>query len=127
MSETLTITETAKQYVNAFRNVNPKLIDKHFIPTAFKTGYFYDYDNKIWAPLSLHSFEQMREWTKTYNINGIMPNSEIKTTLLDQQEKMAVVKIIAEWASGVIGCDYIILLKQEKEWLISAVYWQSIA
>lgn len=118
--------EVAKQYVMAFKKVNPELISQHFLPTAFKTGYFYDFENKDWTELNHHSFDQMREWTKTYNLENIMPDSEISATLLDKQDKMAMVKINAEWAPNVWGCDYVALLWEKQQWLIAAVYWQSL-
>ncbi|WP_299568333.1 nuclear transport factor 2 family protein [uncultured Pedobacter sp.] len=122
----LNVIEVAKQYVLAFKNVNSGLIREHFMPNAFKTGYFYDFETRNWTGLKYHSFEQMEAWTAEYNLNGIMPDTEIHATLLDVQDKMAIVKLKAEWAPGIWGHDYVILLLEDGKWLISTVHWQSL-
>lgn len=120
------VIEVAKQYVKAFKEANPAIVEKYFLPQASKTGYFYDFENKKWNRRLTHSFQEISEWTQSYNQNDIMPNSEISATLLDMQDKIAVVKIVAEWAPNVWGYDYITLVKDGEEWRILAILWQSI-
>lgn len=120
------VIEIAKQYVKAFKEVKPELVEKHFLPNATKTGYFYDYEKSEWTDISTHSFGQISEWTKSYNTNGIMPDSGIQATLLDIQDKIAVVKIVAEWVADKWGCDYVFLVKENEEWRISSILWQSV-
>lgn len=76
-----------------------------------------------WTDISTHSFGQILEWTKSYNTNGIMLDSEIEATLLDIQGKIAVVKVVAEWVADKWGCDYI---KENEEWRINSILWQSV-
>ncbi|HEY8397553.1 MAG TPA: nuclear transport factor 2 family protein [Flavihumibacter sp.] len=120
------VIEVAKQYVKAFKDGNPGLIEQHFLPTASKSGYFYNYESSGWAELSVHSYSEISAWTKSYNANGIMPDTEVEASLLDIQDKTAVVKILAEWAPGVSGCDYVMLVKENDNWLIHSILWQTV-
>jgi hypothetical protein len=76
--------------------------------------------------LTTHFFHQVQEWTSHYNINEIMPESNVSTTLLDLQDKTAVVKVVAEWAPNRWGGDYVMLSKKNNDWFITAIFWQSI-
>lgn len=126
INESELVVQVAKNYVRAFKEVKPELIATHFIPQFTKMGYFYDYENNKWMDLSIHSFQQLAEWAATYNVGGIMPDSEATTTLLHMQDKTAVVKVEAEWAPGKRGNDYVLLCKQEDRWVIASIFWQSI-
>lgn len=120
------VIEVAKQYVNAFKEVNPGLVRKYFSPKATKTGCFYDFEKNEWGDILSHSYQEIIEWTRSYNSSGVMPDTEIQATLLDMQDKIAVVKIIAQWAPDVWGYDYITLVKEKQGWIISAILWQSM-
>ena len=120
------VVQVAENYLKAFKEVKPELIRTHFIPQFTKVGYFYDYENSKWLDLSIHSFQQVVDWAVTYNVERIMPDSEAITTLLHMQDKIAVVRVEAEWAPGKWGNDYVLLCKQEDRWVIASIYWQSI-
>jgi hypothetical protein len=121
------VVKAAENYLKAFKEVRPELVRNYFLPQFTKIGYFYDYEKNEWMDLSIHSLQQVIDWAGTYNVNGIMPDSEATTTLLDLQDRTAVVKVEAEWAPGKWGNDYVMLAKQNEEWLISSILWQSIS
>jgi hypothetical protein len=120
------ILETAKNYPRAFKNSDPKLIDECFSPQAIKMGYFYDYEKDEWMDNAISDFEEIKKWASEYNTNNIMPKSNIKATLLDFKDKIAVVKIELEWAPEKWGCDYVFLIKENNKWSIIKILWQSI-
>lgn len=125
-TENVQIIETAKHYVKAFKDKQADTIVENFQQSAFKMGYFYDFEKGDWMEMTTHSYDQIKDWSKTYNIDNVMPNSDIHATLLSKQSKTAVVQIIAEWAPNHWGNDYIMLSKHNNRWVISCVFWQSI-
>lgn len=125
-TETKQVINTAINYVLAFKNTDPSLVVKHFTPDFIKTGFFFLCEQNKWDEIRTHGFEEVKEWTSTYNKDQVMPDTAINASLLEMSDKLAVVKIIAEWAPGVKGLDYVILVKQENAWHIRSVSWQTI-
>jgi hypothetical protein len=125
-TETQQIIDTAKNYVLAFKNTAPSLVSKHFTKDFIKTGFFFLHEQNKWDEIRTHGFDEVKKWTSTYNKDQVMPDTEINVSLLEISDKLAVVKIIAEWAPGVKGLDFVILVKQENDWKIRSVSWQTI-
>jgi hypothetical protein len=125
-SEEQKVINTARNYVLAFKNTDPSLVEKHFCPDFFKTGFFFLYDQNKWDEIRTHGFEEVKAWTTDYNKEQVMPDSDITASVLEISDKMAVAKIIAEWAPGVKGLDYVILVKITDHWMIRSVTWQTI-
>lgn len=120
------VIDTARNYVLAFKNTDPSIVEKYFTPNFFKTGFFFLYEQNNWDEIRTHGFEEVKEWTKNYNKDQVMPDSIIEVSILEMSTKIAVVKIVAEWAPGVRGLDYVILVKLNTEWMIRSVTWQTI-
>jgi hypothetical protein len=113
-------------YFEAFRRMAPELVRQTFLPSASKTGFMYDNTTCRFEALSQHGLEQIAAWATQYNANGHMPRTPAQATVLDLQEKIAVVKLKAEWASDRHGIDYVLLVKPDAEWKIANIAWQSI-
>jgi len=126
MEQEQVIIEVAEQYVKAFKEVNPKLITDYFAPECIKIGYFFNFEEDKWEDKSIHNYNEIKQWVAAYNVEGIMPDSEIKTTLLDVQDKIAVVKLEVEWAPRMWGCDYVLLSKDNGNWLITNIIYQTV-
>jgi hypothetical protein len=125
MTDTEEILRATRGYFEAFVNVSPELVRSHFLPTASKVGFMYDYASEQFMPLAIHDFEQIVEWASRYNASGVMPASAPHITVLDARAKTAVVKLTADWAPDRPGVDYVLLVKPANKWLISSILWQS--
>lgn len=126
MNERQLVIDIARNYVLAFKNTDPSLVEQHFHPDFHKTGFFFLYDQNKWDQLLTHGYDEVKAWTSSYNKEGIMPDTEPIVSILDINHKIAVVKIIAEWAPNVKGLDYVVLVKQDNEWIIRSVSWQTM-
>jgi hypothetical protein len=116
----------ARGYFDAFLLASPDLVRKHFLPDATKTGAMYDYDKRQFMDaLMHHTYSQIVEFATQYNVGKHMPNSEPQFVVLDIQDKTAVVKVTAEWATNRWGTDYVLLVKSGDTWMIAAIVWQS--
>ncbi len=120
------VTAIAEKYVQAFKEVKPQLVNDYFSPECVKIGFIYDFENDKWLDKSIHNYKEIKQWAATYNLKKIMPNGTCNTTLLDLQDKIAVVKIELEWAPRAWGCDYVSLSKDNGNWLITSIMYQTI-
>ena len=120
------ILEVAAMYPIAFKQMDINLIDAHFTEKATKTGFIYDYENDKWLDVSTVQIPAIKEWAATFNKEGIMPDTETKMSILDAQDRTAVVKLEMEWLVDKKGCDYIILIKEDNQWKIETIIYQSL-
>jgi hypothetical protein len=120
------ILEIAATYPAAFKQMNPNLIDAHFTKTATKTGFIFNYENDKWLDVSTVKIPEIKEWAATFNKEGIMPDTQSKMSILDAQDRTAVVKLEMEWLAGKKGCDYILLIKEGNQWKIETIIYQSV-
>ncbi len=120
------ILAVAEKYPQAFKLMDISLIDTYFTKNATKTGFIYDYEKEEWMDLSTVGIPEIKEWARTFNKEGIMPDTELKMDILDAQDRTAVVKLEMEWLSGKKGSDYILLVKNENHWKIETIIYQSI-
>ncbi|AUP81396.1 nuclear transport factor 2 family protein [Flavivirga eckloniae] len=119
------IIETSKNYPLAFKSMDVSLIDVFFAKNATKTGFMYNYESGSWMDISTVEITEIKNWVTDYNKSDIMPDSEAKVEILDQQDRIAVVKVEMDWAPNRKGCDYLFLVKEDT-WLIDKILWQSI-
>ncbi len=120
------IIETAKKYPDAFKLMDISLIDASFTTNATKTGFLFDYENGNWLDISTARIPEIKEWAANFNKEGIIPNTEVKINVLDMQDRTAVVKLEMDWLLDKKGCDYIFLVKEDKNWKIQTIVYQSI-
>jgi|GEM_PF-1900872 len=120
------VLSVAEQYPKAFRTMDAELARGAFLPTASKLGFFYDYDSEAWMPSVSTEYSEIEAWVLEHNKDGVMPDTPPKATLLDRQDKIAVVKLELEWTPGKWGCDYVLLVKESGRWRISHSLWQSV-
>ncbi|MDO5980316.1 nuclear transport factor 2 family protein [Flavivirga spongiicola] len=118
------IIQISKKYPQAFKSMDPNLIDRFFTKNVTKTGFLYDYESSNWTDMTTVGVLDLKNWVTDYNKHDIIPDSEIKIQILDLQEKIAVVKLEMDWAPNKKGCDYLFLIKEDT-WLIDKILWQS--
>jgi hypothetical protein len=118
--------EAARGYYEAFFKVSPDLVRQYFLPCAIKVGAMYDYEHKQFqSSLMEHNFQQIVVFASQYNASGHMPATEPGITVLDVQDRTAIVKVSAEWATDRWGTDYVALARVGERWMIASVVWQS--
>ncbi len=120
------ILEVAATYPAAFRQMDTNLIDVYFTKTATKTGFIFDYENDKWLDISTVKIPEIKEWVAVFNKEGIMPDSLPEIKILDAQDRIAVVKLEMEWLTDKKGCDYILLIKEDSQWKIESIIYQSV-
>ena len=87
-TETQQVINTARNYVLAFKNMDPSLVVKHFTTDSIKTGFFFLYEQNKWDEIKTHGFEEVKEWTSSYNKGQVMPDTEINASLLEISDKL---------------------------------------
>ncbi|UTW61141.1 nuclear transport factor 2 family protein [bacterium SCSIO 12741] len=120
------ILNAAQSYPLAFQKMDTDLIDNQFTKDATKTGFIYDHENKKWLDVSTVGIAEIKEWVVTFNQDNIMPDTPRTMNILDAQDRTAVVKLEMEWSQGLKGCDYINLIKEDGQWKIQTIVYQSI-
>ena len=86
----------------------------------------YDYEREAYSPLSCNTLPEISAWATNYNTSDLMPDINIQMELLDQQDTIAVVKLVAAWAEERWGVDYVLLVKNDNQWIIADIVWQSL-
>ena len=124
-SEESEIIFVSKQYVNAFKDLNPDLIDQFFTHDFSKVGFFFDHNKQEWLTKSLDTFDEVKKWTLGYNEENIISDKEPIVQVIDMQERIAVAKVEFEWAPNDWGYDYVLLIKEEETWKIQNIIWQT--
>lgn len=110
-------------YVEGIYLVQPQRIDNSIDVTLRKYGYGWNRrDNTYWSGSEMN-FKQLRRlaanWNKEGRVNPQTAPREI--TILDQLDKTASAKLVADW-----GVDYFHLGKEDGQWKIINVLWQSV-
>ncbi|MEN1728351.1 MAG: nuclear transport factor 2 family protein [Pseudomonadota bacterium] len=108
-------------YVIAFYEMRPELIDQRVSPRLQKMGYMPAQDSagltEGWM-----TFGQLRALAATLNQNGLFdPESSPRVvTVLDHSDMIATVKLEAAW-----GIDYLHLSRHSGDWMIINVIWET--
>ena len=109
-------------YVEGIYLVQPERIDRSVDVTLRKYGYWRPDDKKEYTAGREMNFKQLRDLAATWNKNGrVDPKTEIKEiSILDKYDQTASAKLVAYW-----GIDYFHLAKEDGQWKIINVIWQS--
>ena len=116
------IKEACLNYIDAFYKADTTLAYQSIHPTLQKRGFFYDekaggYSKQLEMP-----FPALVKLAKTWNKDGKRANagSPRAAAVLDVADKTASAKVTAQW-----GIDYLHLVKENGQWYIINVLWQS--
>ena len=108
-------------YVEAIYEVKPELIKRSVHPDLKKLGFWRSEGDEQFKPGSAMTFDQLHELASTYNKDGRIPEPAIKKIeVFDVMDKIATAKLTADW-----GSDYLHLVKQDGNWKILQIVWQS--
>ena len=116
------IKEACFNYIDAFYKADTTLAYRSIHPTLQKRGFAYDekaggYSKQLEMP-----FPALIKLAKTWNKDGKRANasSPRAVAVLDVADKTAAAKATAQW-----GIDYLHLVKENGQWYIINVLWQS--
>ena len=121
-TDTTTIANAVKDYVNAFYYGDTIKIHNSISPTVVKYGYYRAKDKTSYEGEPM-SFQQMLDYASSVKKRGVSPNVAKfpkQIDVLDAQDQTASAKLTAWW-----GTDYILLSKVNNKWMITHVLWQS--
>ncbi len=106
-------------YVEAFYLVQPERIERSVSKSLSKVGYVKSEEGYREVP---RTYDQLYRGSQRYNADGHVDPATApkKIEILDLLDQIAVVKLSAAW-----GIDYLNLAKQEGQWKIVNVLWQT--
>ena len=107
-------------YLEAFHEAKPELIERSVHPDLDKIGFHFDPQRSAYD-LKTMTRDQAMALAKDLKSMGYVPEgATYEVEVLDHLDRTAAVKIEAFW-----GIDYMHLIKEEDTWKIRHVIWQS--
>lgn len=115
------VERAVRDYLEAFYDAKPELIERGVHPRLVKYGYGRNPDTGEWRGTGM-DFEQAKVLAARFNADGSrVPESAPRAIeVFDVLDRTAAAKLTATW-----GIDYFHLVKEEGEWKILQVLWQS--
>ena len=107
-------------YVDALYKAETNPVDRSVDVTLRKYGYWFNKKSGQWSQGSEMNFKQLRNLSASWNKDGKRDTSIREIKILDMLDKTASAKLVASW-----GIDYFHLSKQDGEWKIVNIIWQS--
>jgi hypothetical protein len=118
-SERAAVERAVQDYVEAFYEAKPELIERGVHKDLTKYGFWRN-DEGEYQPFPM-TYDQARALAERWNADGQQgENLEYEIELLDVSDKTAAAKLTAKW-----GIDYMHLAKFDGEWKTLHVLWQS--
>jgi hypothetical protein len=107
-------------YVEGVYEVKPELIDRGVHPDLVKFGYWRNDETGDITPMPMN-FEQLRSLAEQWNADGhIGADAPKRVTVHEVWDRTASASLEAAW-----GVDLMHLVKEDGEWKILQVLWQS--
>ena len=108
-------------YVEGVYDLKPEYIERSVHPELKKFGFWRPEKETEFKPGSAMTFEQLKTLAANYNKDGRIPKDAPKEIeIYDVMDKMAAAKLTAAW-----GMDYFHLIKENGQWKILQIVWQS--
>ena len=114
------VREAVEDYVLGVYNVQPERIKRSVHADMTKIGYYERDGEYREIPMT---FQQLVKLAGNWNKDGSRANKDSikEITIFEVMDKTASAKVVAEW-----GQDYFHLIKEDGNWKILHVLWQSI-
>jgi len=115
------IERACMDYLEGFYEGDTAKIIRSIKPTLYKSGYWKNDKSGIYENDGLMSYRQAIDYTKRVfeKKNFPKPDAPKKVEVLDILNSIAAAKVTAWW-----GFDYILLSKQNDQWMIEQVLWE---
>lgn len=109
----------ALDYLEGFYEGDTLKLQRSFSPDLHKYGYYKDKSGKYEG--SQMTYSDAIAYAKNVLAKKQFPKPDApkKVTVLEVQEQIACVKVVAWW-----GMDYLLLAKHDGTWRIEQVMWQ---
>lgn len=108
-------------YVEGVYEMKPELIERSVHPEMKKFGFWRAPNEDQFRDGSPMTFKQLKSIAATYNRNGHVPKDAPKEVqIFDVMDRIASAKLTAHW-----GTDYFQLIKEDGNWKIFQIVWQS--
>ncbi len=112
------VTRAVQDYVEAFYQAKPELIERSVAPELAKYGYWRN-ENGEYAGSAM-TYENAISLAETWNKGGRQGDITFDIELFEVADQTAAAKLTAKW-----GIDYMQLSKVDGKWKIRHVMWQS--
>ena len=115
------ITRACLNYIEGFYEGDTVKLIKSLKPSLYKFGYWKDKNSGKYAPDEYMTYRQALDYAKNVleKKHFAKPDAPKKVEVLDIQNTIAAAKVTAWW-----GVDYILLSKQDDQWMIEQVLWE---
>ena len=115
------VEKAAHNYLDAFYEVEPDLLDDSVHPELAKVGFWRPNPDDEYRVLPM-SFAQLKGLAGRWNRNGdhVRDDTPRDVEILDMLDATAAVKVTAAW-----GIDYMQIGKFDGKWQIRHILWQS--
>lgn len=116
------VKQACMNYINTFYNADTTLAYKSIHKSLRKTGFYFAEQYQKYSKQLEMPFDALIDLAKKWNVNeeSADENSPKKVEVFEVADKTAIAKVTAVW-----GIDYISLFKEDDEWMIVNVLWQS--
>lgn len=120
-ADTKAIRRAAMDYIDAFYEAKPELLERSVSKELTKYGYWRENAESDYRGSAM-TFDSAVALAKRWNAKSWLDKDAPKTVkILDRFDKIAAVKVMAYW-----GADYMHLEKIDGKWIIRHVIWQSV-
>jgi len=115
------ITKVCLHYIEGFYEGDTVKLIKSLKPSLYKFGYWKDKNSGKYAPDEYMTYRQALDYAKNVleKKHFAKAGAPKKVEILDIQNTIAAAKVTAWW-----GVDYILLSKQDDQWMVEQVLWE---
>jgi hypothetical protein len=115
------VERAVRDYLEGFYEAKPELIERGVHEMLVKYGYWRRAGETEWHGTAMN-FDQARQLASTFNADGkqVPADAPREIVVLDLLDQTASAKLTATW-----GIDYFHLVKEDGNWKILQVLWQS--
>jgi len=115
------VSKACLNYIEGFYEGDTIKLIKCLMPSLYKYGYWKDKTSGKYASDGSMSYRQALDYAKNVfdKKHFVEPGAPKKVEVLDVQNTIASAKVTVWW-----GTDYILLSKQNDNWMIEQVLWE---
>ena len=116
------VTQAGYNYIDTFYKADTTLAYKSVHKDVRKVGWWFDKKKKAYTDNLEMPFNKLVSLAKRWNVKGDRVNDQSprKVEILEVSDKIAVVKVTAEW-----GIDYLNMVNTNEGWKSINIVWQS--
>ena len=116
------VTQAAYNYIDTFYKADTTLAYQSVHKDVRKVGWWFDKKKNSYTDNLEMPFDKLIALAKKWNAKGDRANAESprEVKLLEVSDKIAVVKVTAEW-----GIDYLNMVSTDEGWKSINIVWQS--